>query len=78
MIVAKPDWENITTIKVLLRGFNIYSGLSVNFHKSRIFGVNIKSNFMRAALNYLLCSIYQRPFSFLGILIGCNPRRSFT
>lgn len=75
ILVAKLDWENFLTIKAVLHGFEISSGLSVNFHKSRIFGINVKHDFLMATSNYLSCAITQIPFSFLGIMIGCNPQR---
>ncbi|XP_058753509.1 uncharacterized protein LOC131626685 [Vicia villosa] len=75
MIVGTPSWENIGTLKGLLRGFELCSGLSVNFSKSKILGFNVEMDFLQAASDFLFCAISPFPFQFLGISIGCNPRR---
>ena len=38
--------DNHWTTKALLKGFQMVSGLKVNFHKSCRIGVNVHSNFM--------------------------------
>ncbi|XP_058774319.1 uncharacterized protein LOC131648592 [Vicia villosa] len=75
MIFGTPSWENIGTLKALLRGFELCSGLSVNFSKSKILGFNMEMDFLQAASDFLFCAINPFPFHFLGISIGCNPRR---
>lgn len=73
--MGQPYWENIGTIKALICGFELCSSLSVNLSKSRILSFNVDSEFLNAASDYLACDVSPFPFQFLGIKIGCNPRR---
>lgn len=73
LIVGQPSWKNIWRLKAMLPGFEFCSCLSINFIKSRVIGFNVKQNFLFVVSNYLLCAV--SPFNFLGILIGCNPRK---
>lgn len=74
LIIGEGGCKNLWSIKAILRGFNLVSGLWVNFHKSRLIGINVSSHFF-AASNFLSCKVENSSFSFLGIHIGCNPRR---
>lgn len=64
--------------RFFLRGFELTSGLNVNFLKSKHFGLNVKDPLLQAALSFLHCSVGLLPFTFLGILIGVNPIRKGT
>ncbi|KAI5408461.1 hypothetical protein KIW84_054339 [Lathyrus oleraceus] len=46
MIMDQPSWENIWTVKAMLRGFELCSSLFVNFIKSRVIGFNVKQDFL--------------------------------
>ncbi|CAK8534793.1 unnamed protein product [Lathyrus sativus] len=70
--------ENILDVKVMLRGFELLSGLKVNFSKSKVIGVNLDDGFLEVASNFLSCATTSLPFNFLGIPIGANPRRKIT
>lgn len=54
------------------------SSLWVNFHKSKLIGINLKENFMEATSVFLVCGTSGIPFKFLRIPIGANPRRRDT
>lgn len=58
----------------MLHNFEFSSGLSVNFHKSMIIGLNVRQHFLKATSNLLSCALSHFLFSFLGISIDCNPR----
>ncbi|GAU47110.1 hypothetical protein TSUD_403430 [Trifolium subterraneum] len=75
IFVGEGNWENIWTIKTVLRSFEIVSGLKVNFYKSKLYGVNIEDYFLRASSAYLNCEVDSIPFRFLGLPVGANPRR---
>ena len=45
MLSVQPSRENLGSLKALLHGFELCLGLSVNFNKSRIIGVNVDSIF---------------------------------
>ena len=67
--------QNVRVIKTILRGFELASGLKINFAKS-YFGVVGKSDqWSREAAEFLNCRIFSLPFTYLGIPIEANPRR---
>ena len=51
------------------------SGLTVNFHKSMLIGVNIADSMLVEAASILNCKVEKIPFVYLGLSIGGNPRR---
>ncbi|XP_045810014.1 uncharacterized protein LOC123904385 [Trifolium pratense] len=78
IIVGDGNWDNLWTIKIVLRSFEIVSGLKVNFYKSKLYGIKLEDNFLRASLAYLHCEVESIPFRFLGIRVGANSRRRAT
>jgi hypothetical protein len=48
IIMGDDSWENIWTIKSLLRGFKLVSGLKINFIKSKLYGINVDSRLLAA------------------------------
>ncbi|KAK2447294.1 hypothetical protein QL285_006665 [Trifolium repens] len=65
-------------MKAILRWFELVSGLKVNFSKSSLIGVNVSSNFLHVAKNFLHCKLGSLPFTYLGLPVGANPRLSST
>jgi hypothetical protein len=78
IIMGEGNWQNLWTIKTVLRSFEIVSGLKVNFHKSKLYGINLDDSFLRASSSFLHCEVDSIPFRFLGIPVGVNPRRKAT
>jgi hypothetical protein len=78
IIMGEGNWENLWTIKTVLRSFEIVSGLKVNFHKSKLYGINLDDSFLSASSSFLHCEVDSIPFRFLGIPVGANPRRKGT
>ncbi|PNX75860.1 cysteine-rich receptor-like protein kinase, partial [Trifolium pratense] len=78
IIMGEDSWENFWTIKSLLRGFELVSGLKINFVKSKLIGINIDMSFLKAGAAFLSCNTAAAPFKFLGIPVGANPRRRET
>lgn len=76
--VGKATVENLWTLKALLRGFEMASGLKINFHKSCLMGINVDPAFMEMASNFLNCSQGHLPFKYLGLPVGGNPGRVAT
>ncbi|XP_058765105.1 uncharacterized protein LOC131638559 [Vicia villosa] len=68
-------WRQVWDIKVVLKAFELVSGLGINYHKSKLIGINANNNFLDAASFVLSCKVEASKFLFLGIIIGCNPRR---
>ncbi|PNX71762.1 cysteine-rich receptor-like protein kinase, partial [Trifolium pratense] len=78
ILMGEGIWENLWTIKVLLRSFELVSGLKINFLKSKFYGVNVDTRFLDAGSSFLSCRSDVTPFKFLGIPVGANPRRRET
>lgn len=74
LILCKSSRENLWCLKVVLRIFELVSGLRVIFHKSCLVGLNIEEEELRIGARFLHCNIGEVPFKFLGISVGANPR----
>lgn len=59
----------------VLRGFELVSGLGINFNKSKLVRITINSHFLEVAISFLSCRTELKEFTFFGIRIGSNPRR---
>lgn len=63
---------------MLLRSFEMVSGLKVNFAKSNIIGINMEERLVRGIAHFLSCKVGSVPFKFLGVPVGANSRRANT
>lgn len=59
-------WSNLWTLKSLLRGFEMVSGMCISFNKSKIHGIGCLSSFLEADAYFLGCKYGAFPFKFLG------------
>ncbi|XP_058726432.1 uncharacterized protein LOC131597777 [Vicia villosa] len=75
ILIGDGSWSHLWAIKSVLRAFEMVSGLGINFHKSKLIGINISDNFLEIAANFLGCRREGKEFTFLGLPIGSNPRR---
>ena len=75
LFLCEESHRNVVTMKAILRGFELASGLKINFHKSKIAGVNVNRNAMRCYAKTLNCAHMGIPFKYLGIEVGGNPRK---
>jgi len=73
VFMGEALWENVIVLKAMLKGFEIASGLKINFSKSNvgIFGDDI--NWVHDAAHFLKCRQMETPFQYLGIPIGAKP-----
>ncbi|XP_058775034.1 uncharacterized protein LOC131649281 [Vicia villosa] len=78
LLIEEGNWKQIWAIKTVLKAFELVSGLGTNYRKSKLIGINISDNLMEAASSLLSCKVEGKVFSFLGILVGANPRRIST
>ncbi|MCI07485.1 LINE-1 reverse transcriptase like, partial [Trifolium medium] len=78
ILLGEGTWDNLWTIKTLLRSFELVSGLKINFTKSKLYGLNVDARFLEAGSSFLSCRSDTIPFKFLGIPVGANPRRKET
>ncbi|KAL5193109.1 putative ribonuclease H protein [Glycine soja] len=73
---GEATMENIKAIKIILRTFEMVSGLKINFSKSSFGSIGMPDVWKQSAADYLNCSLLATPFVYLGIPIGANPRKS--
>ncbi|PNY11765.1 ribonuclease H [Trifolium pratense] len=78
ILMGEGTLDNLRTIKVLLRSFELMSGLKINFVKSKLYGFHVDGRFLEAGSTFLSCRSDVIPFRFLGIPVGANPRRKET
>ncbi|MCI04724.1 LINE-1 reverse transcriptase like [Trifolium medium] len=78
ILMGEGSWDNLWTFKTVLRGFELVSGLKINFSKSKLYGLNVDDRFLVAGSSFLSCQSDVIPFKFLGIPVGANPRRAET
>ncbi|XP_058734070.1 uncharacterized protein LOC131605773 [Vicia villosa] len=75
LLVGESSWRQVWAIKAVLRAFELVSGLGINYHKSKLIGINVSANFLEAASYVLSCKVEGSVYTFLGIKVGCNPRK---
>lgn len=75
LLVGEATPENLWAMKAILRCFELVSGLKVNFHKSRVMGINMVEQRRHDAALFLNCKLGSIPFKYLGVPIGANPRK---
>jgi hypothetical protein len=78
LCIGEATVENLWVLKAVLRGFEMSSGLKVNFSKSCVIGVNISNEFLGMASEFLNCRIGRTPFKYLGLPVGASPRNMNT
>ncbi|XP_039014273.1 uncharacterized protein LOC120144227 [Hibiscus syriacus] len=70
--------ERILNLKRILRCFEVCSGLSINFSKSCLVGINVDEELINRLAIVCGCKIGSLPFNYLGIPLGADPRRLST
>ncbi|XP_058751483.1 uncharacterized protein LOC131624543 [Vicia villosa] len=78
LIVGEGNWKHVWAMRVVLRAFELVSGLGINYHKSKLIGINSNLHFLEAVSHFLSCKVEDSNFYFLGIPIGFNPRKEAT
>ncbi|WJX66076.1 hypothetical protein P8452_50669 [Trifolium repens] len=78
LCIGEATIDNLWVLKATLRGFELASGLKVNFWKSCVIGVNVSEDFLGMASQFLNCRVGAIPFKYLGLSVGANPRKMST
>ncbi|MCH82386.1 LINE-1 reverse transcriptase like, partial [Trifolium medium] len=78
LCIGEATIGNLWVMKSVLRGFEMASGLKINFWKSCVIGVNVTEEFLGMASDFLNCRIGRIPFKYLGLPVGANPRKMST
>lgn len=68
------EWSrsNLKNLARILRCFHISSGLKVNYHKSKVFGIGVSASETVHWANLLGCAAGALPFDYLGVPVGAN------
>jgi len=75
LFLCEDSFSNIFTIKAILRCYELASGLKINFHKSKLVGVNIERNSLGCFAKFLNCVVTKVPFIYFGLEVGGNPKK---
>jgi hypothetical protein len=78
LCIGNATVDNLWVLKAVLRGFEMASGLKVNFWKSCVMGLNVDDDFLQMTSDFLNCKIGRTPFKYLGLPVGANPRKMST
>jgi hypothetical protein len=70
LCVGEASVQNLWTLKSILRGFHMVSGLKVNFSKSCLLAVNVDDDFLELGCTFLNCRRGFFPFKYLGLPVG--------
>ncbi|XP_058742707.1 uncharacterized mitochondrial protein AtMg01250-like [Vicia villosa] len=57
LLVGEASWKQIWAIKAVLKAFELISGFGINYHKSKLIGINVNTHFVEAAAYVLSCKI---------------------
>jgi len=75
LFLCENSFTNVVTLKAILRGFEIASGLKINFHKSKLAGFNVLSRDIDCYTRTMNSSKMGISFNYLGLEVGGNPRK---
>ncbi|GJX76965.1 putative RNA-directed DNA polymerase [Tanacetum coccineum] len=68
--------ENACNLMNILKCFEEVAGLKINLTKSKIYGVGVEGGELDRMACYMRCSVSTFPFTYLGLPIGVNMRRT--
>jgi len=78
LFFCKVKVQSVFVIKVILKCFELASGLKVNFEKSSIGGVGGDLQTVQRCASILNCALMETLFKYLGMLVGgCHKRSKF-
>nr|KAJ0193757.1 hypothetical protein LSAT_V11C800390710 [Lactuca sativa] len=68
------DWSisNFKNLSRTLKCFHVVSGLNVNFHKSKVYGIGIDNYDVVSCANIMGCEVANLPFVYLSVPVGAN------
>jgi len=74
LFLCQPKFQCIMVIKAILRCFEIFSGLKVNFYKSHVGIIGVSDVDTTIFAKCFNCGRVEIPFKYLSMKIGGNPR----
>lgn len=76
VFVGEATWDNVLVLKAMLRGYEMVSGLKINYAKSQFCVIGGVATWTNEAAQTLNCRQLETPFTYLGIPIGAKPSSS--
>ena len=76
VFVGEATWDNVLVLKAMLRGYEMVSGLKINYAKSQFGVIGGVVTWTNEAAQTLNCRQLETPFTYLGIPIGAKPEIS--
>lgn len=73
ILFTSTNWDEIVTLKRILRCFQMVSGLKINLSKSYLVGVGCSEENIQILATRLHCRKGSLPCQYLGLSIGANP-----
>ncbi|XP_035845953.1 uncharacterized protein LOC118492204 [Helianthus annuus] len=70
LFIGEWSEEIVVNLNRLLRWLNLVSGLKVNYHKCKLFGIGVNAEEIERLARVLRCEVGSFPFTYLGIPIG--------
>jgi hypothetical protein len=78
LIFIPANLHMVKIVKRIMLWFAICSGLHINFHKSSLISINVGEDSCASMTSLVFCRFDSLPCSYLGMLLGSNPKRLFT
>jgi len=78
MFFIKPNVQDVTTLNMILRFFELASGLKVNLFKSNLVGIHLDNSEVLHFAVILNCKTVNVPFTYLGLSVGIDAKKVAT
>ncbi|KAJ0923662.1 hypothetical protein HanPSC8_Chr05g0218711 [Helianthus annuus] len=75
IFIGEWSMHNVVSLNRFFRCLFLVTGLKVNHHKCRLYGVRVDGQEVTQMAQALKCGVGAFPFSYLGVPIGANMKR---
>ncbi|GKU90798.1 hypothetical protein SLEP1_g4749 [Rubroshorea leprosula] len=75
ILFGKATEENVWAMKGILRAFELFSGLKINFNKSQLVGLGMEDDWLNKMSWVMCCKKGALPIKYLGITVGGSCKR---
>ncbi|KAK9072611.1 hypothetical protein SSX86_009046 [Deinandra increscens subsp. villosa] len=72
LLLSHADENSVQNLTSVVKWFNLASGLTINFHKSKLFGIGMDPFRLKLLARDIHCQVGTLPFTHLGLPIGKN------
>ncbi|GKA71899.1 RNA-directed DNA polymerase, eukaryota, reverse transcriptase zinc-binding domain protein [Tanacetum coccineum] len=72
LFIGEWSHNNVKSLVAILDCFHKVSGLKINYHKSKLFGVGVSFEEVNSLASITGCNALVSPFNYLGLPIDCN------